>query len=81
MKSLYHNARVVHNPGCEEYDVQYKEYWWSFWQHNKTFGYWTTLEGDKYKTELKDKKEKQAIEWAQALVSKAVIFTAKVYYV
>jgi len=76
-----HNARVIHNPTCQEYVVEYKPYWFSFWKHDSTRKYWTASGNVTYQAELREIAKQHAIERAQELVNKSVVFMAKEYYV
>jgi len=80
-KLVNHNARVIHNPTNHEYVVEYKPYWFSFWKHDSTRKYWTPSGTETYKAELRGIAKQRAIDRAQELVNKSVIFMAKEYYV
>jgi len=39
--SLYHDARIIHDPIRQSYEVQFKKHMWSFWKHAAVYGYQT----------------------------------------
>ena len=81
-KYLFKKVRVIHNPHRSEFVIEYKT--WFIWNHDRSFCYYEqgrTPYGAKLWN--KDEAQKLAIERAEELLEKHVIFEKSniIYYV
>jgi hypothetical protein len=58
--SLYHDARIIHDPVLLTYTVFSKRHWWSMWNHVQTHQYYKGSETSGYYT-----KQDVALSWAR----------------
>jgi hypothetical protein len=81
-KPLYKKVRVIHNPHRAEFVIEYKT--WFIWNHDRKFMYYEQGKNPGFdKVFSKDEAQKLAIERAEELLEKHVIFEKSnfVYYV
>jgi len=68
---LYYSARVIHDPVNKTYTVYYKHKWYSLqWKYESSYSYY-------YDSGIQRFEEKKAMDKADALVAKSVVYLVK----